>query len=176
MDRHFAGNSADSIRAIARTAYDKRKVAALRDAIFELSHFRTTSEARRLLQELGPLLGEIERQTTTPHDGDDGLQPPAWPSNTPRPSWGSSSARGSCLQRSASRTSPTRRFDGSSKPSSFRRPPGRSWAQRSVAPWEDPAVPSWERWSAQAWVCWQVASQSSSRLSNSKAARGLSSR
>jgi len=79
MERHFAGNSADSIRAIARAAYGKREAAVLRDAIFELSHFRTTSEARRLLQELGPLLGELEQQATTPHDRDEGLQPPeAW--------------------------------------------------------------------------------------------------
>jgi predicted GIY-YIG superfamily endonuclease len=79
MDRHFAGNSADSIRAIARTAYSKREAAVLRDAIFELSHFRTTSEARRLLQELGPLLGELEQQGTAPHGRDEEFQPPgAW--------------------------------------------------------------------------------------------------
>lgn len=76
MERQFAGNSADSIRAIARSAYERRQVALLRDAVFELSHFRTTSEARRLLQELGPLLGELEQPTTSSHNGDNGLEPP----------------------------------------------------------------------------------------------------
>jgi hypothetical protein len=76
MDRHFAQNSADSIRPIARAAFEQGDLEVLRDAVFELSNFRTTGEARRLLQELAPLLDELEGQASAPHQWDDGPQPP----------------------------------------------------------------------------------------------------
>ena len=71
--RPFVENSADSIRAIARTAYQQRDIPALRDAVSELT-FRRSSEARRLHEELVPLLEQLQGQTSRPQ-GNGQFQP-----------------------------------------------------------------------------------------------------
>jgi hypothetical protein len=60
MERPFFARSIDTLRAIGCEAYEERNVPRLRAALAELSGFRTTGEARRLLEQFRPLLSELE--------------------------------------------------------------------------------------------------------------------
>jgi hypothetical protein len=60
MERPFFARSINTLRAIGCEAYEERNVPRLRAALTELSGFRTTGEARRLLEQFRPLLSELE--------------------------------------------------------------------------------------------------------------------
>jgi hypothetical protein len=75
MGRHFINTSAEAIGIAARGAYESADIPLLREAISELSQFRTSGEARRVIEGLAPLLQELEKRTRSLCESDDGAQP-----------------------------------------------------------------------------------------------------